>query len=97
MFNQVESMPSEESVFYNRSDAFYSFINDEEVDSGEFRFKLDFADRLNVQSKLTQIICVLHTRKDTDRIAKNYLKKIPSGQAAEALGEEQTCNFFFCL
>lgn len=89
-------MPSEESVFYNRSDAFYTFISDEEVGGGEFKFKLDFADRLNVQPKLMQIICVLHTRKDTDRVAKDYLKKIPSEQVADALGTEQTCKFFFC-
>ena len=90
---RADSTPPENTFFHNSPNALYSFISDEVVQGGEFKFKLDFADRLNVGPRLQQILCVLYSRKETDATAKAYLKEIPSWRVDEALGREDSSCF----
>ena len=83
------SCQSERATFYNNPKAFYKFICEEDSERSHLRFREGISDRLNISVKLEQLLCVLYSRKDTDKEARNFLKKVPNQVLAEVVRREK--------
>jgi len=78
LWNRLNSTMSErDTTFYNHHKAFYKFISEEDTSRTEIKISLGINDRLNLPAKLKHILCVLYTRRDTDRNARNFLRRLP--------------------
>ena len=98
ILNSMNSAPSEREVtFYNHPQALYKFISEEDTSRTEIKLTLGINDRFRLPAKLKQILCVLFTRKDSDRTARNFLRGLPMELLREALdGEEVGCYGWVC-
>lgn len=84
------------ATFYNHHKAFYKFVCEEDSSRTEIKITLGFSDRLKLPAKVKNILCVLYTRKDSDRSARKFLKRLPRQLLKEAIGEERImcCDVF---
>ena len=89
IWNRFNSAQSEnETRFYNHPDALYKFISEEDTSRTEVKITLGIADRLNLPTKLKHILRVLYTRKNSDKAARSFLKRLPAGLLDDALDVE---------
>lgn len=85
--NSVES--ERDTKFENNPKAFYKFICEEDSSRTEVKISLGITDRLNLPAKLNHILCVLYTRRDSEKAARTFLRKLPRGLLDEAVGSER--------
>lgn len=85
--NSVES--ERDTKFENHPKAFYKFICEEDSSRTEVKISLGITDRLNLPAKLNHILCVLYTRRDSEKAARTFLRKLPRGLLDEAVGSER--------
>ena len=89
IWSRVNSEQSErDRTFYNHPKAFYKFICEEDTSRTEVKITLGITDRLNLPDKLKHILCVLYARKDSDKAARRFLKRLPRGLLEDAVGRE---------
>ena len=95
LWNRVNSVLSErEATFYNHPKAYYKFISEEDSSRTDIKISLGINDRLNLPGKLKHILCVLYARRDSDRNARNFLRRLPRPLLEEALGGEMDIMCF---
>lgn len=75
-----------DATFYNHPKAFYKFICEEDSSRTEVKISLGITDRLNLPAKLKNILCVLYARRDSDKAARTFLKRLPRGLLDDAVG-----------
>ena len=89
LWTRANSLLSERNAtFYNHHKAFYKFVCEEDSSRTEIKISLGITDRLNLPGKLKDILCVLHARRDSDKSARNFLKRLPRQLLYEAVGGE---------
>ncbi|XP_074613396.1 uncharacterized protein LOC141873316 isoform X2 [Acropora palmata] len=80
------SVPSKHNArFFNNHDALYKFVCEEDSRRSEIKFRLGIRDRQNLWGELRNILCVLYTRKGSDRMARDFLKKVPTEYLNESV------------
>lgn len=89
IWSRVNSGQSErDTTFYNHPKAFYKFICEEDTSRTEVKITLGITDRLNLPAKLKHILCVLYARRDSDKAARRFLKRLSRGLLEDAVGRE---------
>lgn len=66
--------------------ALYKFISEEDSSRTEVKITLGITDRLNLPDGLKHILCVLYARRDSDKAARIFLRKLPRGLLDDAVG-----------
>lgn len=80
------SVPSKHHArFFNNHDALYKFVCEEDSRRSEIKFRLGIRDRQNLWGELRNILCVLYTRKGSDRMARDFLKEVPTEYLNESV------------
>ncbi|KAK2563687.1 hypothetical protein P5673_012666 [Acropora cervicornis] len=91
------SVPSKHNArFFNNHDALYKFVCEEDSRRSEIKFRLGIRDRQNLWGELRNILCVLYTRKGSDRMARDFLKKVPTEYLNESVGYFQLTAGLSC-
>lgn len=70
------------ATFFNDHNAFYKFIGEEDSSRTEIKIRLGIRDLLG---ELNKILCVLYTRKGSDRSARIFVERVPREQLNEAI------------
>ena len=87
IWSRVNSARSErDATFYNHPKAFYKFICEEDSSRTDVKITLGITARLNLPDKLKHILCVLYTRRDSDKVARSFLRRLPRGLLEDAVG-----------
>ena len=87
IWRRADSRLSERcATFYNHPDAFYKFICEEDSSRTEVKISLGITDRLNLPNKLKHILCVLYARRDSDKAARTFLRRLPRRLLDDAVG-----------
>lgn len=87
VWSRINSVRSErDASFYNHPKALYKFISEEDTSRTEVKITLGIADRLNLPDGLKHILCVLYARRDSDKAARIFLRKLPRGLLDDAVG-----------
>ena len=95
LWTRANSLLSERNAtFYNHHKAFYKFVCEEDSSRTGIKISLGITDRLNLQGDLKGILCVLHARRDSDKSARNFLKRLPRQLLYEAVGRETEFTCF---
>ena len=86
IWSRVSSARSErDATFYNDPKAFYKFICEEDSSRTDVKITLGITARLNLPDKLKHILCVLYTRRDSDKAARSFLRRLPRGLLDDAV------------
>ena len=86
IWSRVNSVRSErDATFYNHPKAFYKFICEEDSSRTDVKITLGITARLHLTDKLKHILCVLYTRRDSDKAARSFLKRLPGGLLDDAV------------
>ena len=86
VWSRVNSVRSErDATFYNHPKAFYKFICEEDSSRTDVKITLGIIARLNLRDKLKHILCVLYTRRDSDKAALSFLRRLPRGLLDDAV------------
>ena len=93
IWSRVNSVRSErDATFYNHPKAFYKFICEEDSSRTDIKITLGIIARLNLRDKLKRILCVLYTRRDSDKAARSFLKRLPGGLLDDAVDRGEGRN-----
>ena len=86
IWSRVNSVRSErDATFYNDPKAFYKFICEEDSSKTDVKITLGITARLNLPDKLKHILCVLYTRRHSDKAARSFLRRLPRGLLDDAV------------